>query len=61
MTSQKIVKPEMIVDDFMGDQYLGCHYCKEAIIFPFGKRPGTYKPPKCVHCGSVFIWEGVKI
>lgn len=55
-----MVKPEMIVDDFMGDQYLGCPNCKEVIHFPLVRNPdliNKYRPQKCSKCGEVFDWK----
>lgn len=34
------VKPQMIQDDFMYDNYLGCPVCREEIIFPLFKNSG---------------------
>lgn len=58
------VKPTMIQDDFMGDFYLGCPKCKEAITFPLVRNPKLiykYRPKECPKCGAKFNWEGVKL
>ena len=51
------VKPNMIQDDFMGDFYLGCPNCQEAIVFPLGKNPNLFKPKYCTLCGAEFDWS----
>lgn len=56
-----IVKPGMIQDDFMGDFYLGCPNCKEAIHFSVVKNPEGYKPQKCSKCGAEFDWKEVRL
>ncbi len=49
-----MVKPIMIQEDFVGDFYLGCPNCEEAIIIPFGSNE---LPNNCVKCGEKFDWS----
>ena len=54
------VKPKMIQDDFIGDFYLGCPKCKEAITFPLVRNPQLiykHKPIRCSKCGVEFDWS----
>ena len=55
-----MVKPEMIQDDFTGDIYLGCPFCKEVIYFPIVRNPEK-KQKKCSNCGIEFDWKEVKL
>lgn len=51
------VKPQMIQDDFMYDNYLGCPVCREAIIFPLIRNPEhiyDHRPTHCKNCGAEF-------
>lgn len=55
-----MVKPTMIVDDFMHDQYLGCPECKEVIHFPLIRNPihrTDARPKRCQKCGVDFDWS----
>lgn len=50
----------MIQDDFMGDFYLGCPSCKEAIHFPLIRNPNHIydkRPKQCSKCGEEFDWS----
>ena len=55
-----VTKPTMIQDDFMGDFYLGCPSCKEAIHFPLIRNPNHIydkRPKQCSKCGEEFDWS----
>lgn len=55
-----MVKPTMIQDYFMGDFYLGCPSCKEAIHFPLIRNPNHIydeRPKQCSKCGEEFDWS----
>lgn len=47
----------MIQDDFMGDFYLGCPNCKEAVHFPMVRHPEKHRPQKCSKCSEDFDWS----
>ena len=58
------VKPQMIQDDFMYDNYLGCPVCREAIIFPLIRNPVHIydkRPTHCKKCGAEFDWSEEKV
>lgn len=44
----------------MGDFYLGCPSCKEAIHFPLIRNPNHIydeRPKQCSKCGEEFDWS----
>lgn len=44
----------------MGDFYLGCPSCKEAIHFPLIRNPNHIydkRPKRCSKCGEEFDWS----
>lgn len=57
------VKPEMLVDDFMNDRYLGCSNCGEHIYFSWNPKNlygEPLKPILCHKCGVFFDWSEEK-